>query len=202
MLDEIDSAHMLQGALTNFTLDRFNCPNSSLALNGGWTQVPSGVYFNSPEFTISLWVYSQQVGVNSWILDFGNGYNADNIILKHDSGGSRQPALRINNGSSSKGTAQSTKALTMSTWQMLTATFDGLTMKIYINGILRGIYSSVMTMPTILRTKNYIGQSSTPGNGYSFSYLDDLRFYNKCLSQAEIINLINDNGPSIIDFYF
>jgi hypothetical protein len=73
MLDEKGSAHMLQGALTSFTLDRFNCPNSSLALNGGWTQVPSGVYFDSPEFTISVWVFSQQVGFNSWIIDFGNG---------------------------------------------------------------------------------------------------------------------------------
>ena len=48
MLDQIGLAHMKQGALTSLTLDRFGNPNSALALNGGWTQVPSGVYFNTP----------------------------------------------------------------------------------------------------------------------------------------------------------
>ena len=43
MLDQIGSSHLMQGNLTNFTMDRFGCSNSALALNGGWTQVPSGV---------------------------------------------------------------------------------------------------------------------------------------------------------------
>ncbi len=47
MLDEIGSAHMTQGALTLFGADRFGCPHSALALNGGWTQVPPGIYFEN-----------------------------------------------------------------------------------------------------------------------------------------------------------
>ena len=62
MLDTIGNSNMIQGDLTSFTLDRFGCPNAALALNGGWTQVPSGIYFNTPEFSISVWVYPQQVG--------------------------------------------------------------------------------------------------------------------------------------------
>ena len=194
MNDQIGTADMFQGAFTNFTFDRFNCPNSALALNGGWTQIPSGVYFNTPEFTISVWVFPLQVGYLSFIIDFGNGYNADNIILKHDSGGNDIPALRINNGSQSIGTAQSTGSLTLSKWQLLTATFDSSIMKIYINGIQKGSLISVYTLPTITRTLNYIGKSDS--STYSYSYLDDLRFYKESLSQSEIIDLMNAPGQS------
>jgi hypothetical protein len=45
MNDEIGTAHMTQGSDTYFTLDRFEYENSALALNGGWTQVASGVFF-------------------------------------------------------------------------------------------------------------------------------------------------------------
>jgi hypothetical protein len=62
MKDLIGSADMTQGSLTSFTMDRFGNANSALALNGGWTQVPAGVYFDSIEFTISVWVYPNECG--------------------------------------------------------------------------------------------------------------------------------------------
>jgi hypothetical protein len=64
---------MTQGNATYFTLDRFGNQNSALALNGGWTHVPPGIYFDTPEFTISVLVYPQQAGYNSKVIDFGNG---------------------------------------------------------------------------------------------------------------------------------
>jgi hypothetical protein len=70
--DVIDSKDMTQGNATNFTLDRHGKENSALALNGGWTQVPPGIYFDNPELTISVWVYPQQVGLNSKVIDFSN----------------------------------------------------------------------------------------------------------------------------------
>jgi hypothetical protein len=52
MNDIIGNAHMTQGAFTIFVSDRFGNSNSALNLNGGWTQVPSGIYFDAPQFTI------------------------------------------------------------------------------------------------------------------------------------------------------
>jgi hypothetical protein len=46
MNDYIGSAHMTQESSSTFTLDRFGNNNSALALNGSWTQVPAGIYFN------------------------------------------------------------------------------------------------------------------------------------------------------------
>ena len=73
MRDIIDSKDMEQGNLTSFIEDRFACPNSALALNGGWTQVPAGIYFDTPEFTISSWVYPMKIGYYCRLIDFGNG---------------------------------------------------------------------------------------------------------------------------------
>jgi hypothetical protein len=56
MKDVIASKDMTQGNATYFTSDRFGNENASLALNGGWTQVPPGIYFDTQEFTISVWV--------------------------------------------------------------------------------------------------------------------------------------------------
>ncbi len=47
MSDHIGSSHMTQWNFTSFTADRFGNVNSALALNGEWTQVPNGYYFNT-----------------------------------------------------------------------------------------------------------------------------------------------------------
>lgn len=197
MLDHIGSANMTQGSLTSFIEDRFGNAMSALALNDGWTQVPSGVYFDTPEFTVSVWVYPQNVGTFARVIDFGNGQNADNILLRLNSGTTNVavPALRINNRSISIGTAQSTRVLKNLTWQHLTATFNGSQMYLYINSVLRGKYSSVFNLPNITRMYNYIGKANG-ATGYSSSYLDDLRFYNKSLTQPEIFELMKKDFSS------
>ena len=76
MQDVIGSAHMTQGSNTTFTSDRFGNPNSALALNTGYTIVPSGVYFNTPSFTISVWVYPKGVKYHARIIDFSPVLNS------------------------------------------------------------------------------------------------------------------------------
>jgi len=200
MLDEIGTAHMTQGNLTSFTENRFGCPNSSLALNGGWTQVPPGIYFDTQEFTISVWVYPQQVGYNSRVIDFGNssGTSAfDNIILRLDSNSNYIPALNIvDDASNSIGECISTKALSNATWKLLTATFNGSVESLYINGALTCNKSLSFYSTNKTRSFNYIGKSFYSSHGYSWSFIDELRFYNKSLSQSEILDLMNQNEYS------
>jgi hypothetical protein len=190
MNDKIGSAHMTQGNLTKFNLNRFGNQNSALALNGGWTQVPAGIYFDTPELTISAWVYPQQVSPWARLLDFGNGPGKDSIHLTLDSDNNNRPFgylspffLEIKSSSN----------LILNQWQLLTGTFDGQTFSIYINGTLSvsGIKSSIYSqMPRLHRALNYVGKSSWDRDGYSYSYIDDLRFYNKSLTQSQISELM------------
>ena len=106
----------------------------------------------------------------------------------------RKPAFWIFIGNSGVGLYSYTTALTLYQWQMLTTTFDGKIMKIYINGILiNNLGFNASMSPSLNRTSCYIGKSWSITDGVSWSYLDDLRFYNKCLNQSDIITLMNSN---------
>ena len=197
MNDVIGNSDMIQGSATTFIQDRFGSTNAALALNGGFTRIPSGIFFNAPQFTISAWVFCKEIGLNAPLIDFGNGAVADNIIVRLGSSGFDKPALRINNGSSSMGTAQSIVLLKNLTWTLLTVTFNGTEMLLYLNATQHGSYYSDFVLPTITRLYNYVGKSNTPTNGFSWSYIDDLRFYNKSLTKDEILDLMNKNNESM-----
>jgi hypothetical protein len=189
MKDVIDSKDMEQGNLTSFIEDRFGCPNSALALNGGWTQVLPGIYFDTNEFSISLWIYPSLNGSWSRIIDFGNGDSNDNIILGF-SGTSLNIFLEIWSGSTSVLNIVSSQPLLTSQWQFIAATFNGTNGRIYFNDTLTttdSFNTNGYSLSTNLsRTNCYIGKSNWPADGFSNSFLDDLRFYNKSLTLEEI----------------
>jgi hypothetical protein len=199
MKDVKGSAHMIQGNLTSFTSNRFDCPNSALALNSGWAQVPPGAYFNTSQFTISVWVYPLSVSSWSRIIDFGNDEVVDSIILSLSYENYLKPYLRIFSGSTIKFTVISSQSLALNQWQFLVATFNGTNAAIYLNGELMSDYTDqIYILPTdITRSNCFIGKSNRVSHGYSDSYLDDLRIYDQSLTQSEILELmISQNKPS------
>ncbi len=197
MKDKIGSADMIQGNLTSFVSDRFGNQNSALALNGGWAQVPQGIYFDTSEFTISVWILPQKINEDdARVIDFGNDAYLDNILIKLlNTSNDWKPSLNIYNGTLDLGTVQSDRDLVDLEWQLLTVTFDGVQMVLYINGTKAGNFTLSPRFPpqSLIRANNYIGKSNDPSTGFSSSYLDDLRFYNKCLNQQEILDLVNNN---------
>ncbi len=199
MKDVIGSADMIQGNLTSFTMDRFGNENSALALNGGWTQVPGGIYFNTLEFSISVWVYPSSVGSASRIVDFGNGPLPDNIIFTLSNLNNLQPLFIFYSGLTNFFSTISAINITLNQWQFLAATFNGANARVYLNGALVGESKTQnYTRPFyIWRNSCYIGKSNWAPDGYSHSYLDDLRFYNKSLTQQEILELMNYNTSKI-----
>jgi hypothetical protein len=194
MTDQIGTSHMIQGEKTTFVVDRFGCPNSALALNQGWTRVPSGIYFNTPQITISAWILPQQLGSWSRLIDFGNGGTADNINVPIAYFVLPKPSFYIFSGTPPPALMTiSSQNLTLDQWQLLTVTHDGTFSRIYINGTQVASLNQVYTLPTVNRTNCYIGKSynAASGDGISNSYFDDLRFYNKALTQTEILQLMN-----------
>jgi hypothetical protein len=188
MFDEIGSANMTQGQGTYFVEDRFCNPYSALALNGGWAQIPPEVYFDTPEFTISVWVYPQSVESYARIIDFGNGPN-DNIIFSLSYDQKLTPIIFF-----SAKFFVSSAMLSLGKWQFLVATFNRTRLNIYKDGI--PIYSNkslTFSNQAVYRNNCYVGKSNWPTDGFSYSYLDDLRFYNSSLSRDEIIQIMNEN---------
>ena len=193
MNDIIGGMDMQQGNFTTFAADRFGNANSALNLSGGYTYVPPGVYFNSA-FTISAWVYPGMV-LGSWVrlIDFGNGPDIDNVFIALSYTNSPRFSL-INNIARIFNTIPSVQ-LPANSWIFLVASFDGSFAKFYINSTLQSSQTlSIPVMPNnVNRVNNYIGKSNIAADGYSFSLVDDLRIYHRCLDDIEIQDLMINN---------
>jgi hypothetical protein len=194
MLDNVGGSDMTQGNLTEFTTDRFGNVDSALSLMNGWAQIPSNtIYFDTLEFTITVWVATQSNCSNCRVLDIGNGQRMDNIIIALSSNRDQLPYLRIYSGPNKTISAQSSSSLTLGSWQFLAATFNGTNVRIYIDGLLCTDVYSPFTLTPIQRTKCFVGKSNWLEDDFSSFHLDELRFYNKSLSQEEINLLMKES---------
>jgi hypothetical protein len=87
-----------------------------------------------------------------------------------------------------------TQTLQTNRWYHLTVTLCNTLAKVYIDGLLKS--SGTQQTPTNTnRATNYIGGNSF-GDAMLNAKIDELRIYNRCLSQNEIMNLINFSNTS------
>jgi len=80
--------------------------------------------------------------------------------------------------------ARGTAALALNTWSHLAATYDGTTLRLYVNGALAGsraVASPLITSTGVLR----IGGNNVWGEWFA-GLIDEVRLYNKALSATEI----------------
>jgi hypothetical protein len=181
----------LQGGVTAMA-DRFGNASSALQFNGtnGHITVPSGVYFNGGNFTVTAWV--RKNANNNWsrLFDFSNGQANNNVLLAISSGTSGRPISQIYSGTTAGNQVSSpVTALTNNQWELLTYTWSNQAARIYINGILRGQGTQVNPV-NVVRTINYIARSAWAGDAYANAGFDDFRIYNRVLTHNEIQSLL------------
>ena len=85
--------------------------------------------------------------------------------------------------------ATSTTRLGINEWHHIAATFGGGALKVYTDGVLTATYS--FTGASSIRTSNlplFIGGNPVWGE-YFLGVLDDVKIYNRALSQAEITTM-------------
>ena len=188
----------------SFNTDRFGNPNEALDLINGYVFLTPGYFFTSPQFSISLWIYTNGWSpMNSVILDFGNANanaNAnsflDDIILNLVDTDLIGPIVQIYNSSTLVVNGKSSIGLLAGQWHLFTVTYDGVTVSIYINGLLTSSVQQSYSLPVIMRMNNYFGASSMNKyqNSYSPTRIDDIRFYNISLTLNQILNIMNFDG--------
>jgi hypothetical protein len=72
----------------------------------------------------------------------------------------------------------------LNTWTHLAATFDGATLKLYVNGALVGSKAAAGSI-VVSKSPLRIGGTSTRGEWFA-GRIDDVRVYKRALSQPEI----------------
>ena len=126
--------------------------------------------------TLEAWVNpSRLTGVWRDVIYKGK----DNYYLEADST-SGKPATRA----TSAGSLLGTTALPLNTWTYLTGTYDGATLRLYVNGV--QVNSRAQTGPIAVSTNPLqIGGDSIFGQ-YFQGRIDEIRIYNRALNPTEI----------------
>ena len=110
---------MINVSLTYTTYDRFGNVNSALALNGGYNLIPSGVYLNTQEFSISSWVYPQKVSEWSRIIELSNNNHLDLVVFALSYENTMQPYFEIRTDRNTKLFSERTnQTIFMNQWQL------------------------------------------------------------------------------------
>jgi hypothetical protein len=174
---------MYNGVNVDFVKDRFGKPNSAIRFSYGFYQVPSGVYFKG-DFTVSVWIKAIGSFYNAPIFDFGNGGSSDNIRFISTSYYYSQSFYMFFKNYESRIDASFT--LVLGQWTHWVFTLSDTVGSFYANGLLIVQTNDMFIPRNINRTSNYIGKSNWDWQGNLWADLDDLRIYNRSMSQAEI----------------
>jgi hypothetical protein len=96
--------------------------------------------------------------------------------------------------------------LTLNTWQHVAATFENGSLKIYVNGVLKG--SSTAPFTTLPACTNNIVIGEDPSIGFSEYFngkMDDIRIWNKAKTASEILaemnGCLNGNEPGLKAYF-
>ncbi|HNQ88446.1 MAG TPA: LamG domain-containing protein [Verrucomicrobiota bacterium] len=172
--------------------DRFGSASSSYSFNGidNYINVPNSPSFNFGEhITISAWIDADylrpsQAAGGMPVAVVSKGYDGGTMDWHFAVNGQQQrPVIAINDGWVYW---DSTPVVQAQVWQQVVYTYDGSAMKTYLNGVQTGQQAASGTF-RVSASPLWIG-------AYYPSYfacffpgkLDDIRIYNRALSQAEV----------------
>jgi len=169
-------------------------------------------------FTFALWFKANSTPSNSRLFDFGNGQAVNNIFLYFNG---KNLSLGVQTSSTSFCILNDVILnCNDNTWRhfVWTISADGLTWKLYINGVLQvTINSSNFTTyrvstsvapyhpDIVLRAVNYIGKSNWSADASFIGSIDDFQMYNSPLELTAINQKWNMNTYAsipMLDFYY
>jgi len=180
----------------SLTADRFGVADKAYSFDGlnDYIEVLNCTpQFNNSSQTLSLWMkFNTQYNFSSLALikngtSYLNGFNffidQNNSVYGNDN---YLVGILLGNGNTVNFISNQTE---LGQWANLVATYDGANIKIYFNGILKGIasYSGSLNCPN---NNLVFGQwdNLTPPNSYNRN-LDDIGIWNRALTECEIKDL-------------
>ena len=187
---------MFGGVNFNFANDRFNKPLSAISLHTGYLKIPPSDFFGTGKFTIMAWVKVRNYNTWSRLVDFGlsglGNYDDIGIALTNTNTGKPRFAIRVG-ATLVFDTTSPTQTLILGFWEHLACTFEFPNGYTYINGSLVVSGTSSSRPTTEMRNNNYLGRSwNYPTDIDADADIDDLKIFNRALSQEEILDEMNN----------
>ncbi len=143
--------------------------------------------------SISAWIYLEGRQSSNWgrVISKTNGSTGDNWAMI----ATAYNSIDCRIGGTSNRSANN--SITQYEWQHIACTYDGASVKVYRNGTLIHSYAKSGAIPTINEVT--IGRNATAVNRYFKGGIDDLRVYNRALTQADVIELYSFDGNPFVD---
>ena len=182
------------------TSDRFGNANSAYSFNGStnFIQVPnsSSLQFSSNKMSVSFW---------ATYLSFATNGNDNILMSKQNGNGSTQQGFNVFQGSTATGNTGllvsngggilggvTSGTIGLSQTKHIVLIYDNGISKTYINGVSVNTGTSTATigantMDLLIGKANWSNPNAKPFNGI----LDDIRIYNKALTDCDIDSLFN-----------
>jgi Concanavalin A-like lectin/glucanases superfamily len=195
------------GTLPVLVPDRFGRPNMAYDFNNGATvEVPYSTALNPQNFTISLWVKRHTTNANNYMfsLDRWNGF-------KFQLQNNNFPFLTVNTTTGDHDQDDNPGVISaVDTWTHVAVSYTDGTMKFYIQGQLVKT-AAVTGVPLTLKTPvNLAIGNELPKSGYNLTdsndpnyfyggdffigSIDEVRFYNTVLTDAEVLSIFTDEN--------
>jgi hypothetical protein len=199
------------GSGVTLTTDRFGNADKAYYFDGNtdsYIRIPAD-NFPTTDRTISFWFNADQIENHPTPLSYGGDvcYNSVLMIINK---GDYPNAYTVLSHCASNFISAPYSVAPVNNWYYLTMTISGVTQKIFINGELQQTTNSFST-PTFVTGKSAIFGAIlyTDGNtvyveptaGNFQGKLDDFRFYDHALSDAQVLQLYNGESSGLVAFY-
>lgn len=165
---------------------------STLKLDGtGYGQLPAGVYFTGSSYTIESWVKVSAVANWARLIDFGNGANAQNVLLALSADIQGKPAMGVTGSAN----LISPTLLGTNQWVHLAAVFDSATtnLTLYVNGV-ASVTGTMVAPANANRALNYVGKSNWSADALANAELDSLRIWSMARTPDQLKSDMQSNG--------
>ncbi len=166
-----------------------------------YAQVANNTSLQLTRFTVSFWMKAIDTpsGTTQAVLVRGASTGQVNYGFYWDHSNSTfRKAVTFYNGSSYV-TAQIASTMNTNQWYHVTGTYDGASLKVYLNGNLDTTTSSVSTPSTGGGFKTFIGanNSNDSPSGYFKGYVDEPRIYNYARSAIQVKEDFNRGAATL-----
>jgi hypothetical protein len=190
--DESGNGHDGRIAGASMVTDRFGNPNSAFSFNGTSDYIKvmnsENLDFKPKGFTLAAWVnydnnLSDVVVLSKHRYSYGTGYvlgvekNQAKVFLDQ------------------YGHLATTETYSDSQWHFIVCTYDGTTLILSVDGIQKGNQKVAYNRTNTSKLCIGASENNSGGiNGYYSGLIDDVRIYNRALSESEIQILYHEGG--------
>ncbi|TWT93390.1 hypothetical protein Pla108_38840 [Botrimarina colliarenosi] len=163
-------------------------------------RVDAGVFDVARDITMATWVYVETLSNDSRLIIKCNGNTAatQEWGIAVDEYGALQVRIRSTGGFDWRGTA--TGVVTAGRWHHVAGTYDGTTMRAYVDGELINSWTHTFGGDLDVQSTRTVslGDSSAGGRPL-LGYLDDARVYDRALNDTEVRELYGLVGHWMLD---